>query len=313
MKTVGELNEYIAKGLYGVRPDDRGVARLLIAGNIAENTNLVYLLHLKSSFSTDELLILKEVDKIMSNNKNTINLHVDPESFGGSDFEELPPIVTPEQDQVIQQLYNQNPILQNDTNKLFENLSSFHNGAGLLDGFDLKAAWIQTFSGRRFNPTNPNPKAIVIQDIAHSLSMQCRFSGHCKYFYSVAQHSVLVSHVCNSEDALWGLLHDASEAYLVDIPRPLKQSGKFEAYKEMEAVMQKAICQRFSLPEREPPSVKRADKVLLATEARDLMSPLHPDWRHPALPLPFHIEAWGPTKAEKEFLDRFYYLINAVI
>lgn len=187
----------------------------------------------------------------------------------------------------------------------------FHSGVGLSGGYDKEAAWIQTYSGRRFNPTNPNPDAIVIQDIAHALSMQCRFTGHTKKFYSVAQHSVLVSYICDSGDALWGLLHDASEAYLVDVPRPLKRSGKFDSYLEFEAQMQEAICKRFGLPFKEPPSVKKADTQLLATEARDLMSPLHPDWIQRVDPLPFLIEAWDHQKAKDMFMKRFFELIGA--
>jgi hypothetical protein len=187
----------------------------------------------------------------------------------------------------------------------------FHNGTGIAGGYDPEAAWIQTYSGRRFNPTKPNPDAVVIQDIAHALSMQCRFTGHTKKFYSVAQHSVYVSHICNEEDALWGLLHDASEAYLVDVPRPLKRSGKFQAYLDFEAQMQEAICKRFGLSIQEPPSVKKADTKLLATEARDLMSPLHPDWVNRATPLPFTIDAWEPHKAKDMFMQRFFELIGA--
>jgi hypothetical protein len=187
----------------------------------------------------------------------------------------------------------------------------FHNGTGITAGFKPGEPWIQTHSGRRFNPISPNPDAIVIQDIAHALSMQCRFSGHCKKFYSVAQHSVLVSHICNEEDALWGLLHDASEAYLVDVPRPLKRSGMIQGYIEAETRMQEAVCKRFGLPLQEPPSVKRADTKLLATEARDLMSPLHSDWLQPVSPLPFAIEAWSPDKAKDMFMQRFFELIGA--
>jgi uncharacterized protein len=189
--------------------------------------------------------------------------------------------------------------------------SIFHEGTGVWNGFKHDVPWIQTHSGRRFNPTDPNPDAIVIQDIAHALSMQCRFTGHCKKFYSVAQHSVLVSHICNEEDALWGLLHDASEAYLIDVPRPLKRSGKIQGYIEFEAQMQVAICNRFGLPHKEPPSVKKADTKLLATEARDLMSPLHADWVQPVPPLPFTIEAWSPDKAKDMFMQRFFELTEA--
>ena len=178
------------------------------------------------------------------------------------------------------------------------------------DEFHENEAWIQTYSGKRFNPTNPVPSAIVIQDIAHSLSMQCRFSGHVKQFYSVAQHCVLVSHLCNPEDALWGLLHDATEAYLVDIPRPLKHSGQFDAYKFFEEKMQKAICLRFGLDFQEPTSVKRADNLMLATEARDLMSPLRHDWIQSIEPLPLKIIPMNSLEAKRAFLKRFYDLIG---
>lgn len=248
---------------------------------------------------------------------------LDPESFGGTDF---PPIVTPEQEAVIKEFLDKNPKFRRPTpeeqkeiemHELNKQLGAakahvfLQPGSAKTDPFHEGEAWIQTYSGRRFNPTNPHVDAIVIQDIAHSLSMQCRFSGHCKSFYSVAQHSVLVSHICNHDDALWGLLHDASEAYLVDIPRPLKRSGKFEEYRKLEAQMTKAICKRFGLPEEEPKSVKKADTILLATEARDLMSPLRSDWQQPEEPLPFKIESWDPQTAKNNFMKRFFYLIGA--
>lgn len=243
--------------------------------------------------------------------KDTKTYQIVSESFGGSNVEDWGPIVTPEQEADIQDLYKEiDKLNAKDPFSLKAATDTPFYGSGLEDGFDPGAAWIQTFSGRRFNPTNPNPEAIVIQDIAHALSMQCRFSGHCKKFYSVAQHSVYVSYICNDEDALYGLLHDSSEAFLVDIPRPLKHSGTFQAYIDFETVMQKAVCKRFGLDEVEPASVKRADSVILSTEARDLMSPHHPDWRQTAEPLPFIIDPWDPSKAEHEFLKRFSTLYN---
>lgn len=235
------------------------------------------------------------------------NYALDPEQFGGEDF---PPLVTDEEQALLDSLARQQdadqlPPVKPTEDKTF---NVFLDGKGVADGFDRDEAWIQTHSGRRFNPTKPNPDAIVIQDVAHALSMQCRFSGHCKYFYSVAQHSVLVSYICDHKDALWGLLHDASEAYLVDVPRPLKRSGKFQAYIDFEHVMQEAICRRFGLPFQEPPSVKKADTILLVTEARDLMSPLHSDWEDIMDPLPFKIEPWDHDKAKDMFMKRFFEL-----
>lgn len=207
--------------------------------------------------------------------------------------------------ETIDQFYKNNPQLASAPARL-----PYTTGAGLSDGFSEKDAWIQTYSGRRFCPTNPNPEAIVIQDIAHALSMQCRFSGHTKQFYSVAQHSVGVSYLCEGPDALWGLLHDASEAYLVDIPSPLKRSGKFDPYLEFERKMMSAVCKRFGLSEEEPASVKRADRMLLSIEANELMFPLRPDWDHTMDSPPFKIQPLGPEEAKKLFLKRFFELHN---
>ena len=178
------------------------------------------------------------------------------------------------------------------------------------DLFHPNEPWIQTYLGIRYNPTNPIKETIQIEDIAHSLSNQCRFSGHCNKFYSVAQHSVLVSLHCDKKDALWGLLHDASEAYLVDIPAPLKRSGKFDIYKEYEKLNMKAICERFNLSIEEPESIAKADKVLLATEARDLLLNLRKDWVCVEPPLSEKIEPWAPEIAKQKFLSRFYELFE---
>jgi len=249
--------------------------------------------------------------------KDTECLDIDPQSVPNEDFG---PIVTPEEQEAIHKFYEANPSLKQIphgtlpppqepiVSVTYKPSSPF---TVCSDKFNEEDAWIQTYSGRRFNPTNPYVDAIVIQDIAHSLSMQCRFSGHCKEFYSVAQHSVMVSYICNMDDAFWGLMHDASEAYLVDIPRPLKKSGKFDAYNEFEARMMQAICKRFGLPEKEPPSVKKADQILLATEARDLMSPLRSDWVQPCEPLPWKIEALPPKEAKRLFMKRFFELTNS--
>jgi len=171
-------------------------------------------------------------------------------------------------------------------------------------------AWIQTYTGRKFKPTNPSADDVCIEDIAHALSMQCRYTGHVKEFYSVAQHSVLVSYLCDCEYALDGLLHDASEAYLIDIPRPLKQSGKFDAYLDFEKAVTKCICEKFNLEDEEPLSVKYADKLMLATEAQTLMAPLHPEWTNLVNPIPMAIIPLNPKEAKALFLARFYELYS---
>lgn len=234
-----------------------------------------------------------------------------PEDFRGEDpphffkDEEYPPLASLEDEKVIKKFYSEHPLVSLKTNP-----STEMDNEGVYQ-FNPEDAWIQTYTGRRFTPTNPNPDAIVIQDIAHALSMQCRFGGHVKSFYSVAQHCVLVSYICNFEDAFWGLMHDASEAYLVDLPRPLKHSGKLDAYIEFEGKVQAAICKRFGLSEKEPASIKKADTILLVTEARDLLPNKRSDWELTAEPLPLKINPLGPREAKDMFMKRFYELNNA--
>lgn len=181
--------------------------------------------------------------------------------------------------------------------------------------------WMQVASGGRVYPFDPRPEEIHIQDIAAALSKICRFGGHCREFYSVAQHSVLVSRVCESEDALWGLLHDASEAYLGDIPRPIKRHSSMWIYSEAEQQVMAAVASRFGLggaPEGDwnmPRSVHRADEVLLATEARDLMGNSALE-RWDSLtgiePLEDPIVPWAPKMAAFLFMARFKELTGAI-
>ena len=166
---------------------------------------------------------------------------------------------------------------------------------------------ITTFSGIRFWPLLPNPADIRIEDIAHALSNQCRFAGHAREFYSVAEHSVRVSQLCRPEDALWGLLHDASEAYLSDIPAPLKELPAFEAYRAAERSLQRLIVQRFGLAIEEPRSVTEADRTILGVEIRDLLKPV--DGSRPAKASKTNRLAithpWQPRVAKARFLSRF--------
>lgn len=166
-------------------------------------------------------------------------------------------------------------------------------------------AWIQTFLGKKFKPLNPNINDIFLEDIVHSLSNICRFTGHCRQFYSVAQHSVLVSYMCDEEYALQGLLHDSSEYALSDFSNPLKHSGEFENYKFYEKQLQDLIYKKFGVPIDEHPSVKEADTRILCTEARDLLAPLHHDWKMTVEPYDFKIVPLAPKEAKELFMFRF--------
>lgn len=169
--------------------------------------------------------------------------------------------------------------------------------------------WIQTFTGGKFYPLDPRPELVKIEDIAHSLSNQCRFAGHVRQFYSIAQHCVLVSCIVPREDRLWGLLHDAPEAYVCDLPRPVKYDPRMAVYKEVEKRIEAAVVEHFGLPVGEPTSVKVADCQLLFTERRDLLPYLEgeSDWGMGLedQPLLYRITPWSPLKAEALFLKRY--------
>lgn len=168
--------------------------------------------------------------------------------------------------------------------------------------------FMQTFTGRAVYPLDLRTSDIDIRDIAHALSMQCRYAGHTQRFYSVAEHSVLVARWCRQYGpaaALEGLLHDATEAYLVDVPRPVKPFLK--GYKLMEQRAAEIIGQRFGLDPRGcPECVHEADNRILNDERAALMAPCEREWGlSDARPLGVVIEGWVPARAEREFLALF--------
>lgn len=195
-------------------------------------------------------------------------------------------------------------------------ISSLAAGQNLLGPED---PWIETYSGKKFHILNPAPDEIDIIDIAHAEANQCRFTGHVKNFYSVAEHSRYVSLLCKPQNALKGLLHDASEAYISDISRPLKYcTGIGPIYKEIEQKISDAIYAKFGLETGEPEDVKNADNIMLITEKTQLLNDSI-SWFNDASrstwfgvkPLTrdqLTISAFAPKYAEKMFLDRFYEL-----
>jgi uncharacterized protein len=128
---------------------------------------------------------------------------------------------------------------------------------------------IRTVSGIYVNVFDPKPEMICIEDIAHALSMQCRFGGHLPYFYSVAQHSWMASTQAEEEHQLAALLHDASEAYLLDIPRPIKL--RLANYKEIEDGVMKIIASKFGFEYPLHQHVKEVDELMLQLEWDEIM------------------------------------------
>ena len=171
----------------------------------------------------------------------------------------------------------------------------------MIDG--RLGGWIQTYTGARFWPLDPRPEEVSITDIAASLSNTCRYSGHTRGFYSVAQHSVLVSRHVKPQNALWGLLHDAGEAYLFDAVRPIK--GHIRDIRDIEDRIMRAVCDRFNLPHEMPGDVRQIDEAILTDEKRCLMAPCEYDWglSHPGIHI--DIKPMSPGDAREMFLDRF--------
>lgn len=173
---------------------------------------------------------------------------------------------------------------------------------------DRKGAWMQCYSGTRFFPIDPRPEEVDPVDIAHALSLACRYGGHVKRFYSVAEHCVILYRAASPENRLWALLHDAPEAYIADIVRPAKGALQ-PAYGNVEAGIMAAVCMRFGLEPDMPDEVKELDNLILYNEAVELLTPCSDpetgrDWWHAYAPGlgSTKIEGWAPERAEREFL-----------
>jgi len=180
--------------------------------------------------------------------------------------------------------------------------------------------WIQTMTGRRFDFVKMDVGSVDIRDVAHALSNICRFNGHTREFYSVAQHSVLASCLVGMDlepaqrlvAAQEALLHDAHEAYVGDVTRPLKQ--KVKGYIDVEWPVQAVVRKALRLPEYPAEFVKHAvkhvDEMLLATEGRDLMGTTE-DWELQAAPfMGFSIIPQAAPVARNQFIERYAYLFG---
>ena len=181
---------------------------------------------------------------------------------------------------------------------------------------------IVTYTGKSFDLLNPTPDMVCIEDIAHSLANICRYTGHVRKFYSVAQHCVLAARVNNLSDPLQRLLHDAAEAYIGDLASPWKRLllvhvpqkdptksrfpsiGNFESIKNFEQGIQDVIGLALDVDLVHSAEVKAVDNRMYSTEVRDLMAPSDEfrKWKDDLKPFKDRIVCWNPLDAEAVFL-----------
>ena len=169
--------------------------------------------------------------------------------------------------------------------------------------------WIQTYSGKRFDVNDPQADSIAIEDIAHSLALQVRFNGHCSRYYSVAEHSVnladwVLHETGDRKAAFSALMHDASEAYLCDIPKPIKPL--LTNYREIEDRITTVIADAFGFDYPFPNIVKEADARITLDERAALFETVQ-DLRRWSAGEPLSIPITGIEweKAKELFLERF--------
>lgn len=168
--------------------------------------------------------------------------------------------------------------------------------------------YITTRAGTQFSLSKMNVEDVDITDIAHALSMNCRFNGHVDRFYSVAQHCVIVSFAVPPEYAFEGLMHDASEAFIPDMPRPFKQHIDGMDKYEDELMSRLAAFHGFRYPL--PDDVRYVDHMIVGDEARALYASV-PDWVNdyePVVSAQCFDQCWSPKQARFEFLDRYWHL-----
>lgn len=172
-----------------------------------------------------------------------------------------------------------------------------------------KQPMIGTYTGKRFDPREFDEEYVDPRDIAHGLSLCCRYNGQCTTMYSVAEHCLRGSLIIGEDYALEFLLHDAAEAYLGDMIWPLKQF--FPEFVELTDVYQDIIYETFGITERHHDIIKEMDDIMHATECRDIMHPDAIDSSNDLLrpPLEYKLVPLSPYEAEQKYLKRFEQLI----
>lgn len=169
---------------------------------------------------------------------------------------------------------------------------------------------ITTLSGRWFDILRPEEYRFDIEEIAEALSRLCRYTGHTNGFYSVAEHSILVSHAVPEKYALIGLLHDASEAFVGDVSSPLK--ALLPGYRDIENNIQQAIANHFSLPYPFPEEIHDADKRVYWLERKHVAPGVDKLWHQEyrasrSIPAPL---SHTPEDAYYLFMERYNEIIN---
>lgn len=171
---------------------------------------------------------------------------------------------------------------------------------------------IQTYRGKYIDPFNAQASDIFIEDIAHALSNLCRFTGHVKRFYSVAEHSLHVSSLVPQEHKLTALLHDAAEAYLSDLSRPIKHRPEMAFYREAEDQLLAIILLKYGCPVVLPACVKKADDAMLHLEALTLMA-AGADWADKHIAAEVSLEYMTPSYAKHRFTEEAMALLLAKV
>lgn len=170
-------------------------------------------------------------------------------------------------------------------------------------------SWIQTHSGKRVDMTDLRDDSLDIDDIAHSLAHQARYNGHGRIFYSVAEHCVLMAdwilaETGDAQIAYAGLMHDASEAYISDIPKPFKRF--LTNYHELEHRFMEAIARVYGFTYPLPSIVKVADSRIVLDERVKLFETIRADWTWASSePLGVEISGLEPEAAKRLFLERY--------